>query len=90
MPACYRFIVSGRVQGVFFRQSTLDQARSLGLDGWVRNRADGCVEGVAAGEAVALQQLRAWLHQGPPAARVERLEWWEESERPAAGFAIWR
>jgi len=90
MRECYRFIVSGRVQGVYFRQSTADQARQLGLDGWVRNLPDGRVEGLAAGAAAALQQLRSWLDQGPPAARVERVEWHAAPESPAPGFVISR
>ncbi|MDD3764376.1 MAG: acylphosphatase [Nevskiales bacterium] len=75
MVASYRFVVSGRVQGVFFRQSTLEQARRLGLSGWVANRADGCVEGVASGSAEALDGLHRWLHRGPPAARVDAVSW---------------
>lgn len=90
MSASYRFRVSGRVQGVFFRQSTADTARRLGLDGWVRNCADGSVEGHAQGAADALEALRRWLHEGPPAARVERVEWAESSETPGRGFAIHR
>lgn len=90
MTECYRFTVSGRVQGVFFRQSTVDQARALGLDGWVRNRADGCVEGVAAGPAAALARLRNWLAQGPPAAQVRRVDWVAEAERPDEGFTVRR
>jgi len=90
MRECYRFIVSGRVQGVYFRQSTVEQAKRLNLDGWVRNLPDGRVEGLAAGAVPALQQLRAWLAQGPPAARVERVEWTAEQESPAPGFIIAR
>lgn len=90
MRECYRFIVSGRVQGVYFRQSTVEQAQRLQLDGWVRNRPDGRVEGLAAGAAAALQQLRAWLDQGPPAAQVERVEWHAAQEQPAPGFVISR
>lgn len=90
MAECYRFTVSGRVQGVFFRQSTVDQARALGLDGWVRNRADGAVEGVTAGAPEALQRLRDWLAHGPPAAQVVKLEWVTETERPEEGFRVRR
>jgi len=75
MTASYSFVVRGRVQGVFFRQSTCDRARALGLNGWVRNRPDGRVEGLASGALEALAQLRDWLGQGPPAARVEGVEW---------------
>lgn len=90
MTSSYRFVVSGRVQGVFYRQSALQQARALGLRGWVRNRDDGRVEGLAQGEAPALDQFRTWLEQGPPAANVTALEW-EAVEEPAhAEFAIRR
>lgn len=89
MPESYRFVVRGRVQGVFFRQSTLERARALGLDGWVRNREDGCVEGLATGAPEALASLRAWLRQGPPAARVEDVEWIEARAGTAGGgFAV--
>jgi acylphosphatase len=90
MSASYRFRVNGRVQGVFFRQSTVDTARRLGLDGWVRNCADGAVEGCARGAPEALERLRQWLHEGPPAARVEHVEWSETDERVESGFVIRR
>lgn len=62
--------ISGRVQGVWYRAWTVEQAAALGLDGWVRNRSDGTVEAVFAGPAdrVAEMVRRCW--QGPPAARV--------------------
>ena len=69
MP-CARFIVSGRVQGVFFRASARDEARRLGLTGHARNLDDGSVEVVACGEESSLAQLERWLHTGPPHARV--------------------
>jgi acylphosphatase len=65
-----RHLVSGRVQGVFFRASARQQALQLGLTGYAKNLADGRVEVVAVGEAAALQALRQWLQQGPPAASV--------------------
>lgn len=64
------FVVSGRVQGVCFRASSRDMARALGLSGWVRNRDDGCVEGMACGHRAALNEFHDWLQQGPPAAQV--------------------
>ncbi len=70
MPSA-RFIVSGRVQGVFYRASTREQALRLGLVGHAKNRFDGSVEVLASGEAGALDALERWLQQGPPAARVE-------------------
>ena len=70
MP-CARFIVSGRVQGVFFRASTRNEAERLGLAGSARNLDDGRVEVIASGADEALAALERWLWQGPPSARVE-------------------
>lgn len=72
-----RMIISGRVQGVFFRQSAADRARQLGVKGFARNLPDGSVEIVAEGERRNLEALRAWAHHGPPRARVDgvRAEW---------------
>ena len=64
------FHVTGRVQGVSFRAWTQAEARQLGVSGWVRNRDDGAVEGVAAGPAEAVDRLIARLHEGPRLARV--------------------
>jgi acylphosphatase len=68
-----RFRVEGRVQGVFFRQSTLQKAIALGIRGYVRNLADGSVEVMAAGSLSSMAKLRDWLQTGPPQARVDRL-----------------
>ena len=65
-----RCLVSGHVQGVFYRAATRERAASLGLDGWVRNLPDGRVELVVAGAPGAIESLVAWLWQGPPAAVV--------------------
>ncbi|MDO8703442.1 MAG: acylphosphatase [Sulfuricaulis sp.] len=73
MNLCRHFIVSGQVQGVFFRASTESTARRLGLTGWVRNIPDGQVELIACGEESKLQELERWLWQGPPRARVEQV-----------------
>lgn len=69
-----RFFVSGRVQGVFFRAGTRGQARVLGLRGHARNLADGRVEVLAVGDEAAIERLAQWLRQGPPQARVDRVE----------------
>lgn len=63
--------ISGRVQGVFFRAATADEARSRGLSGWVRNRLDGRVEAVFEGGDGAVAAMISWCHQGPPHARVD-------------------
>ena len=87
--ACYRFIVSGRVQGVYFRQSTAEQARRLGIDGWVPNLPDGRVEGVARGTTEALETLRSWLRHGPRMAHVSELQWRvEPSTGGEPGFEV--
>ncbi len=74
MNKCRRFLVSGLVQGVFYRAATQEAARRLGLTGWVRNLPDGRVELVACGDDARLAELEAWLWRGPPHARVERVE----------------
>jgi acylphosphatase len=74
---CVRFIVRGKVQGVFFRASSGDIARQLGLTGHATNLPDGSVEVLVCGDAKAIQSMRSWLHRGPRMARVDRLE--EES-----------
>jgi acylphosphatase len=73
-PICARFFVSGKVQGVFFRASCVQQAARLGLHGWARNLADGRVEVLARGEPDAMNALARWLVTGPPAARVDNVE----------------
>jgi len=70
MPSA-RFIVSGKVQGVFYRASTREQALRLGLAGHAKNLPDGRVEVLASGDADALGALERWLRQGPPAAKVD-------------------
>lgn len=73
-PPARCYLVSGRVQGVWYRQSTLELAQQLGLRGWVRNLADGRVEVVASGSEERLGQLERWLHRGPELARVEKVD----------------
>jgi acylphosphatase len=80
--------VHGRVQGVNFRHYTQREANGLNITGWVYNRPDGGVEVVAEGEKGSLHKLRQFLHRGPPAARVERVE--AEWEEPTGEFSRFR
>jgi acylphosphatase len=68
---CVRCVVSGRVQGVWYRASTRSQAELLGVTGYARNRSDGTVEVLACGEPQAVAALRQWLWQGPDQAQVD-------------------
>jgi len=81
-------VIHGRVQGVAFRWSTREQARRLGLDGWVRNRAEGCVEAVFEGPAEAVARAEAFCASGPPAAHVESVEARDEPPEGLAGFEV--
>jgi acylphosphatase len=69
-----RVVVSGRVQGVFFRDACREAARAEGLAGWVRNRGDGAVEVELEGPQAAIERVVAWCHDGPPRARVEHVD----------------
>jgi acylphosphatase len=73
-----RFRVGGRVQGVAYRASAVDQAWRDGVVGWVRNTDDGDVEGVVEGEATAVDSFLAWVKKGPWGARVERVKLTDE------------
>ncbi len=68
-----RVVVTGRVQGVGYRAWTVDTAERLGLVGWVRNNRDGSVEAVFSGSSAVVASMLAALHDGPPAARVDRV-----------------
>lgn len=81
--------VSGRVQGVWFRRSTQEEAERLGLRGWVRNRRDGTVEWVAEGSAASVRALVAWSRRGPPLAQVSSVEITEDDVVGLpAGFSV--
>ena len=86
MAFCRLFLVSGRVQGVFFRDSTRRVAESLGLTGHAINLPDGNVEVLACGDLVALEQLADWLREGPRMARVEKVSAGDVDVEPPAGF----
>lgn len=81
-----RIRVSGKVQGVWFRDWTIQTARALGLQGWVRNRLDDSVEVYAVGDAPAVERLIQRLHEGSPASRVDRVEVREAAVEATAGF----
>lgn len=83
-----RVVVSGKVQGVYFRASTEDEARSRGLTGWVRNNRDGEVEAVFEGEQAAVEAMIAWCHRGPPGARVTGVTVTWEEPRGERGFTV--
>jgi acylphosphatase len=83
-----RCLVAGRVQGVYYRGATAEQAERLQLDGWVKNLADGRVEVVAAGEPIAVAALARWLWEGPPAARVDAVHVEEWLGNVPRGFTV--
>ena len=82
-----RVVVHGRVQGVWYRGWTVDTARALRLNGWVRNRRNGSVEMLLAGHEDAVDRMIERCHEGPEAARVERVEVEESGEAAPGGFA---
>jgi len=83
------YVVNGKVQGVFFRSWVFDQARSLGVKGWVRNVTDGKVEVLGQGEEDALKSLKERLMQGSSLAQVQSVESnWTEYEKTYDDFEI--
>ena len=86
--AAARFIVTGKVQGVWFRAGTRDVAVRLGLRGRARNLADGSVEVLAVGDGDAIARLQDWLHEGPPLARVDAVVRSDAGAAEAHGFDI--
>lgn len=81
--------IYGHVQGVFFRDTTRSKAQRRGIRGWVRNEPDGSVKVVAEGIEEKLEQLEEFLHRGPAAARVERVEaHWQEATGEFSGFRV--
>jgi acylphosphatase len=86
------FRATGRVQGVAFRASALDEATRLGVRGWIRNTALGAVEGEAEGDASAVDAFLAWAQKGPPGAHVERLDVQDDASiaTPMSRFEIRR
>jgi acylphosphatase len=87
---CLHGYVSGKVQGVYYRQSAQEQADRLELDGWVRNVADGRVEVLVEGEEGAVRELAAWLEEGPADAEVTAVELQEQPLQGITGFIVRR
>jgi acylphosphatase len=88
MAVRVRVLVSGRVQGVFFRSSCAERARRLGLGGWVRNLPDGRVEAAFEGHPPAVEQMVAWCRHGPPGALVDSVETEHQEPAGTGSFAI--
>jgi acylphosphatase len=80
---CVHVIVFGRVQGVFFRAYTKEEADKLGLIGWVRNQPDGSVEALVAGESEAVDRMLAWFRNGSPMSSVTKVTVTEEEPTEA-------
>ena len=74
MKICKRCLVSGKVQGVFYRASTAEHAKRLGIVGYAKNLPDGHVEVLACGEDAPVKELMDWLWKGPPAAKVQSVD----------------
>ncbi len=83
---CRRYLVSGRVQGVWYRASKKERAEALGITGHARNLEDGRVEVVACGAPRQLDLLEQWLREGPPLAEVESVERSDIALRGSRGF----
>jgi acylphosphatase len=83
-----RVTVSGRVQGVFFRETARRRAESARLSGWVRNNPDGSVEAVFEGEPKAVERLVDWCREGPRGARVEWVDVASEEPEGIDGFGV--
>ena len=90
MQQTISILVRGKVQGVFYRQSTREKALALGIAGTVRNRQDGAVYIIATGTKIQLDALLSWCRQGPPRALVTEVEWKEEELRLYNGFNVER
>jgi acylphosphatase len=83
-----RVRITGRVQGVYYRGWTEDNALELGLDGWVRNRRDGSVEALFSGPSASVAEMLKRCHDGPPSARVEAVAIIEEGAASSPGFGV--
>ena len=83
-----RVVVSGQVQGVFFRDTCRRQARAYGVTGWVRNCPDGTVEAVFEGESEDVEAMIEWVRKGPPTAQVDRVAVTEEQAVGERSFQV--
>ena len=81
-------VITGRVQGVFYRASCRDEAAARGLAGWVRNNPDGSVEAVFEGPEAVVREMLDWCRRGPPSAAVEKVAVTWESAGGESGFRI--
>jgi acylphosphatase len=82
-------VVSGRVQGVFFRQNTLSKAKELGVFGWVKNLSDGRLEAVFEGEKKKVEEIVSWAEKGPVSAEVSDIKVkWQEYKGEFKGFKL--
>ena len=83
-----RVVVSGRVQGVFFRDTARRRAESAGVAGWISNRPDGAVEAVFEGDPVAVEELVEFCRRGPSRAEIASVEVEEEEPEGLSGFEV--
>lgn len=81
-----RVVIKGRVQGVFYRNWTIENATQLGLKGWVRNRRDGSVEALFSGSVDAVQEMEQRCRRGPPDAVVTGIQVFPSDDDPGSGF----
>jgi len=89
MKSTVHVVISGRVQGVWFRANTKQKAEQLGVTGWVKNTADGKVEALFEGDEKHIQEMIDWCHQGPPSAQVDHVEITEHSSSNGFdGFSV--
>jgi len=89
MKSTVHVVISGRVQGVWFRANTKQKAEQLGMTGWVRNTADGKVEALFEGDEKHIQEMIDWCHRGPPMAQIDNVEITEQSSSNGFdGFSI--
>ncbi len=89
MEKCIRAVISGKVQGVYFRVFTLEEAERLGLSGWVRNLASGEVEALVCGPSIQVDKMVDWFSHGAPQSRVDHVALHDAAcPAPLQGFTI--